>query len=229
MRLLLIEDEARLAAYLRKGLVEAGFVVDHAADGIDGLHLAMNGEYDVAVLDVMLPGRDGFTVLAEVRRAGRSLPVLMLSARNALDDRVRALEGGADDYLVKPFAFAELLARLHALLRRGPVREADRIEIGDLVIEVAARRVARTGRRIDLTAKEFALLLLLARRRGEVVSRAVIASQVWDINFDTDTNVIDVAVRRLRLKIDEGFEPKLVRTVRGMGYVLEPIAQESDR
>lgn len=221
MRLLLVEDDARLAAYLGKGLTEAGFVVDGAASGTDGLHLAATGDYDLVVLDLMLPGRDGFSVLAALRAQGASVPVLVLSARNALDDRVRALQGGADDYLVKPFAFAELLVRLQVLLRRGPVREADRIEIEDLVIDVPARRVTRAGRRLDLTAKEFALLHLLAKRRGEVVPRAVIASQVWDINFDTDTNVIDVAIRRLRLKVDDGHEPKLVRTVRGMGYMLD--------
>ena len=221
MRLLIVEDEKRTAEYLRKGFAESGFVVDIAHDGEDGLHLATTGEYDLVVLDVMLPRRDGWSVLGEMRKSGRATPVLMLTAKDAVEDRVRGLELGADDYLVKPFAFQELLARVRTVLRRGQARETDTLEVADLVIDLVRRRVTRAGQRVDLTAKEFALLSLLARRRGEVLSRALIASQVWDINFDTDTNVIDVAVRRLRAKIDDGFEPKLIQTLRGQGYMLD--------
>ena len=220
MRLLIIEDERRLADYLQAGLSEAGFVVDLAHDGVDGLHLAQTGEYDLVVLDVMLPKLDGWSVLAGLRRTHQT-PVLFLTARDDLDDRLRGLESGGDDYMVKPFAFAELVARIRTLLRRGPIREADVIRIADLEIDVPRRRVTRGGTRIDLTAREFTLLHLLARREGEVIARSVIASQVWDINFETDTNVVEVAIRRLRAKIDDPFEQKLVHTVRGMGYVLE--------
>lgn len=221
MRLLIVEDEKRTAEYLRKGFAESGFVVDIAHDGEDGLHLATTGEYDLVVLDVMLPRRDGWSVLGAMRKSGRATPVLMLTAKDSVEDRVRGLELGADDYLVKPFAFQELLARVRTVLRRGQARETDTLEVADLVIDLVRRRVTRAGQRVDLTAKEFALLSLLARRRGEVLSRALIASQVWDINFDTDTNVIDVAVRRLRAKIDDGFEPKLIQTLRGQGYMLD--------
>jgi two-component system copper resistance phosphate regulon response regulator CusR len=222
VKLLIVEDEPKTGEYLKQGLSEAGFVVDLARTGPDGLHLGLTEDYDLAILDVMLPGMDGWQVLKALRAAGRGLPVLFLTARDRVEDRVRGLELGADDYLVKPFAFAELLARVRSLLRRGqPQAAAAILRAADLELDPVRRRVYRSGQRIDLTAKEFALLELFLRRRGEVLPRALIASQVWDMNFDSDTNVIDVAVRRLRAKIDEGFEPKLIRTVRGMGYVLD--------
>lgn len=221
MRVLVVEDEAKTAAFLRKGLEENGFVVDVASRGDDGLHLARTVAYDVIVLDVMLPGLDGWAVVAAVRQESRPTPVLFLTAKDAVDDRVKGLELGADDYLVKPFAFSELLARVRTLLRRGKAREPEVLRAADLELDLLRRRVTRGGVRIDLTAKEFALLELLLRRQGEVLPRSLIASQVWDMNFDSDTNVIEVAVRRLRAKMDEPFEPKLIRTVRGMGYVLD--------
>ncbi|MCK9985324.1 MAG: two-component system, OmpR family, copper resistance phosphate regulon response regulator CusR [Azoarcus sp.] len=221
MKILIVEDESKTGDYLRQGLVEAGFVVDLARDGMDGLHLALTGDYDLVILDVMLPGLDGWSVLQTVRRAGREMPVLFLTARDQVEDRVRGLELGADDYLVKPFAFSELLARVRTLLRRGKSKEPDVLRAADLELDLLRRRVTRGGQRIDLTAKEFGLLELLLRRQGEVLPRSLIASQVWDMNFDSDTNVIEVAVRRLRAKVDDPFEPKLIRTVRGMGYVLE--------
>ncbi|MBS1190165.1 MAG: two component heavy metal response transcriptional regulator, winged helix family [Rhodocyclaceae bacterium] len=222
MKILVVEDEIKTGDYLKQGLSEAGFVVDRLRDGIDGLHYALSDAYDLAILDVMLPGMDGWQVLQAIRRAGKDMPVLFLTARDQVEDRVKGLELGADDYLVKPFAFAELLARVRTLLRRGgKSKEADTLRAADLELDLLRRRVTRAGRRIDLTAKEFALLELLLRRQGEVLPRSLIASQVWDMNFDSDTNVIEVAVRRLRAKVDEGFEPKLIRTVRGMGYVLE--------
>jgi two-component system, OmpR family, copper resistance phosphate regulon response regulator CusR len=220
MHLLVIEDEPKTVDYLKRGLEESGFVVDTARTGTDGLHLALTGEYDLVVLDVMLPGLNGWGVVQKLRER-KSTPVLFLSARDELDDRVHGLELGGDDYLVKPFAFVELLARIRTLLRRGPVREADQLAIGDLEIDVIRRRVRRGGTRVDLTPREFSLLHLLARRRGEVLSRAQIASHVWDMNFDSDTNVVDVAVRRLRAKVDDPFTVKLIHTVRGMGYVLD--------
>jgi two-component system, OmpR family, copper resistance phosphate regulon response regulator CusR len=221
MKILIVEDEQKTGDYLKQGLSEAGFVADLARDGVDGLHLALTDDYDLMVLDVMLPGLDGWQVVQGLRQKGKHLPVLFLTARDEVDDRVKGLEFGADDYLVKPFAFAELLARVRALLRRGRTNEPELLQIADLQLDLLRRRVTRAGKRIDLTAKEFALLELLLRRRGEVLPRSLIASQVWDMNFDSDTNVIEVAVRRLRAKIDDDFEPKLIRTVRGMGYVLE--------
>lgn len=221
MKILVIEDEPKTGEYLRQGLTEAGFVTNLARDGVDGLHLAQSEDHDLVVLDVMLPGLDGWRILREIRKAGKNIPVLFLTALDQIDDRVKGLESGADDYLTKPFAFSELLARVRTLLRRGRFREPDVLVIADLELDLLRRRVTRAGRRIDLTAKEFSLLELLLRRQGEVLPRSLIASQVWDMNFDSDTNVIEVAVRRLRAKVDDPFEPKLIRTVRGMGYVLE--------
>lgn len=220
MRILVVEDQPKSGEYLCKGLTESGFVVDLAPTGTDGLHLSINSDYDLIVLDVMLPGINGWDVLKQLRMH-KETPVLFLTARDAVEDRVKGLESGADDYLVKPFAFTELLARIRNLLRRGPVREAEMIRIADLEIDVLKRKVSRGGIRIELTAKEFALLYLLARKCGEVMARSLIASQVWDMNFDSDTNVVDVAIRRLRAKIDDAFPNKLVHTIRGMGYLVE--------
>ncbi|MFC5474149.1 heavy metal response regulator transcription factor [Paraherbaspirillum soli] len=220
MRILLVEDEPKAGEYLRKGLSESGYIVDWAQTGTDGLHCATSADYDLIVLDVMLPGMDGWKVISELRKT-HPTPVLFLTARDHVEDRIKGLELGADDYLVKPFAFAELVARIRTLLRRGPIRESELLRIADMEIDVMKRRVTRGGERIDLTAKEFALLHLLAKRQYEVLSRSLIASQVWDMNFDSDTNVVDVAVRRLRAKLDEPFPRKLIHTVRGMGYVLE--------
>ena len=221
MKVLIVEDEPKTGDYLKQGLSEAGFVADLVRDGVDGRHLALTDDYDLVVLDVMLPGLDGWQVLREIRQAGRHMPVLFLTARDQVEDRVKGLELGADDYLVKPFAFSELLARVRTLLRRGKSKEPELLQVANLDLDLLRRRVTRAGKRIDLTAKEFALLELLLRRQGEVLPRSLIASQVWDMNFDSDTNVIEVAMRRLRAKIDDDFEPKLIRTVRGMGYVLE--------
>ena len=213
MRLLIIEDEPRLAAYLHKGLREHGHVVDVARDGIDGRHLALEGDYDLVLLDVMLPGLDGFAVLKDLR-----------ARKNQVEDRVRGLRAGADDYLAKPFAFSELLARIDAVMRRGtpqPIEDQLLLRLADLEVDLSARRVHRAGERIELTAQEFTLLTLLMRRRGEAMSRTTLAEQVWDMNFDSNTNVVDVAIRRLRAKVDEPYGAKLIHTVRGMGYVME--------
>lgn len=221
MRILIIEDEKKTASFLRKGLSESGYVVDTSGDGNEGLLLALDINYDLIILDVMLPGQDGWAILMALRRAGKHMPVLFLTARDAVNDRVKGLELGADDYLIKPFAFSELLARVRLLFRRAPVRHSETLKIADLEIMPARQRATRSGKRLDLTSKEFALLSLLMRRSGEVLSRTLIAEQVWDINFDSDTNVIDVAIRRLRGKVDDPFEQKLIHTVRGVGYVLE--------
>ena len=222
MKLLVVEDETKIADYLRQGLTEAGFAVDLARNGLDGHHQAMSAPYDLIILDVMLPDVDGWRILQSLREAGKNVPVLFLTARDSVADRVKGLELGADDYLVKPFAFSELLARVRTLLRRSssPIN-ADRIQVANLALDLPRRRATRSGQRINLTGKEFALLELLVRHQGEVLPRSLIASQVWDMNFDSDTNVIDVAIRRLRAKMDDDIEPKLIHTVRGMGYKLD--------
>jgi len=220
MKILVVEDEPKAGDYLVKGLREAGYAAELARNGADGLALALERDHDLIVLDVMLPQMDGWSVLSKLRER-KHTPVLFLTARDDVADRVKGLELGADDYLVKPFAFAELLARIKTLMRRGPVREADVVRVADLEIDVLRRRVTRQAQRIELTAKEFALLHLLAKRQGEVLSRTQIASMVWDMNFDSDTNVVDVAIRRLRAKIDDPYPLKLIQTVRGIGYLVE--------
>jgi two-component system copper resistance phosphate regulon response regulator CusR len=221
MKILIVEDETKTGDYLKQGLSEAGFIVNVSRDGLDGLQLALAETYDLLILDVMLPGIDGWQLLQTLRKAGKDMPVIFLTARDEIGDRVKGLELGADDYLIKPFSFAELLARVRTLLRRGKTTETTILVAADLEMDLLKRKVTRAGERIDLTAKEFILLELLLRRQGEVLPRSLIASQVWDMNFDSDTNVIEVAMRRLRAKMDDGFTPKLIRTVRGMGYVLD--------
>ncbi len=226
MKILIIEDEPKTGSYLKIGLTQAGFTVHVAADGWDGLDQALNETYDLVVLDVMLPGLDGWEVIRRLRQENRILPVLFLTARDDVDDRVKGLELGADDYLVKPFAFPELLARIRTRLRRNQASPSlDKLSVSDLVIDLPSRRVTRAGIRIDLTNKEFSLLELLVRRAGEVLPRTLIASQVWDMNFSSDTNAVDVAVRRLRSKVDDNFVPKLIQTVRGVGYMLEVLSK----
>lgn len=222
MKLLVAEDEPKVGMYLQQGLTEAGFNVTRVLTGIDALQLALSEPFDLLILDVMMPGMDGWEVLRRLRTTDSAVPVLFLTARDGIDDRVKGLELGADDYLIKPFAFTELLARVRTLLRRGiSTPSITSLKIADLQVDLMKRRAIRNGTRIDLTAKEFALLELFMRRRGEVLSKALIASQVWDMNFDSDTNVIEVAIRRLRAKIDDDFEPKLIHTARGMGYMLD--------
>lgn len=221
MKLLFIEDEIKTGDFLKQGLTEAGFVVDLVRNGLDGQHAALTENYDLMILDVMLPDRNGWEIVTTIRHAGIQTPILFLTAKDLVADRVKGLELGADDYLIKPYAFSELLARVRSLLRRGFSREADILQVSDLELDLLRRRVHRGGIRVDLTAKEFNLLELLMRRKGEVLPRSLIASQVWDMNFDSDTNVIEVAIRRLRAKIDDPFQIKLIHTVRGMGYVLD--------
>ena len=222
MKLLVVEDEIKTGQYLKKGLYEAGLIVDLACTGMDGHHQAVTEKYDLIILDVMLPDIDGWHILKTLRSNGDLTPVLFLSAKDSTEDKVKGLELGADDYLAKPFVFAELLARVRTLLRRGiPNQELDTLTIANMTLDLKRRSAIREGQRINLTNKEFSLLELLLRRQGEVLPRSLIASQVWDMNFDSDTNVIDVAIRRLRSKIDSDFQPKLIHTVRGMGYVLE--------
>ena len=220
MKLLIVEDEPKTAEYLQKGLSEQGCAVDVAHNGVDGQHLALVHDYDVIVLDAMLPGIDGFTLLRTLR-AVKQTPVIMLTARDSIEDRVRGLHDGADDYLVKPFSFLELLARLQALQRRGRAQEPTQLKIANLQIDLIARKAWRGAERIDLSAKEFALLAVLARRQGEILSKTAIAELVWDMNFDSNTNVVEVAIKRLRAKVDNAFTPKLLHTIRGMGYVME--------
>ncbi len=221
MRLLIVEDELKTATFLKRGLTENGFVVDTAHNGEDGLHLVLTGTYDLVILDVGLPERSGWSVVTEIRQHGKGLPVLFLTARDTVTDRIKGLELGADDYLVKPFSFAELLVRVRTILRRGPLRNEDTLQIADLTIDLNRHRAFRSGTRLDLAPKEFSLLSLLARRAGEVLTRTVIADQLWDMNFDSGTNVVDVAIRRLRTKVDDPFPQKLIHTIRGVGYVLE--------
>lgn len=220
MRILVVEDEVKTADYLSKGLGESGYRVDVALNGLDGQHLVQEHEFDLIILDVMLPGLDGWQLLQIIRRKLQT-PVLFLTARDAVEDRVKGLELGADDYLVKPFSYAELLARVRTLLRRGPPREVEQFQVADLHLDLLRRKVTRNGERVALTNKEFSLLHLLLSREGEVLSRTLIASHVWQMNFDSDTNVVDVAIRRLRAKVDDPYQLKLIHTVRGMGYMLE--------
>lgn len=223
MRILIVEDETKTANYLKKGLVEHGFTVDVAQDGEDGLHLARSETYELIVLDVMLPKRSGWSIIEELRATGNDVPVIFLSARDAVHDRVHGLELGADDYLVKPFAFSELLARIRIILRRHPLQQNETMVMADLELDLIRHKARRGGISLDLTAKEFQLLALLLRRRGEVLTRTTISEQVWGINFDSDTNIVDVAIRRLRKKVDDPFQRRLIHTIRGVGYVLDEL------
>lgn len=227
MKLLVVEDEQKTGSYLRQGLMESGFIVDLTHNGLDGYHKAMTEDYDLIILDIMLPDISGWKILQSLREAGKDCQILLLTAMGSVEDKVKGLNLGADDYLVKPFSFAELLARIKSLLRRNsPQVNQHQFTIADLTMDLPKRTVYRSGKRIDLTNKEFLLLEYLIRHPGEVLPRSLIASQVWDMNFDSDTNVIDVAVRRLRNKVDANFEPKLIHTVRGMGYKLDVINEE---
>lgn len=222
MKILLIEDEKKTAAFLKKGLMENGFTVDIAENGEDGLHLARESEYDLIIIDVMLPVKDGWTVMSELRQSGKQTLTLFLTAKDTTADKVKGLDLGADAYLVKPFAFSELMAHIRSLLRRGPSRPSlDELKVADLQVDLVHRKVTRGTERLDLTPKEFSLLALLIRRQGEIISRTLISEQVWDMSFDSETNVVDVHIRRLRAKVDDPFPKKLIHTVRGMGYVLK--------
>ena len=221
MRVLVVEDEEKILSFLRKGLRESGYTVDAATNGTEGLQMALNREYDLIILDIMLPGIDGWKVMERLRDAKKEVPVLFLTARDTVQDRIKGLELGADDYLIKPFAFSELIARMRTILRRGPIKSSETVRIGDLELDFTAHRATRSGKRLDLTPKEFALLSLLARRSGEVMTRVRIAERIWDVDFQSETNVVDVHMRRLRAKVDDPFEKKLIHTVRGVGYVLE--------
>lgn len=221
MKILIIEDEKKTASFLKRGLTENGYTVDLAEDGEDGFHLAQNVEYDLLIVDVMLPKKDGWSIVSELRKSGNQTLALFLTAMDTTLDRVKGLDLGADAYLAKPFAFSELMAMIRSLLRRGPARLPETIRIADLEVDITHFKAFRGGNRLDLTHKELSLLSLLARRSGEIISRAHISEQVWDMNFDSDTNIIDVHIKRLRNKVDDPFEKKLIHTVRGMGYVLE--------
>ncbi|NUN47838.1 MAG: heavy metal response regulator transcription factor [Candidatus Brocadiae bacterium] len=220
MKLLVVEDEPKAAAALQKGLTEAGFEVDVAGDGEEGLTLARAAAYDLLILDVMLPKLDGFGVIEHLRKAGKDVPILVLTARDEVPDRVKGLELGADDYLVKPYSFAELMARVKTLLRRGPAARAGAIQIDDLEVDEATGKARRGGKDLELTSREFALLALLARHSGQVVTRSQISEKIWKVEYDGVSNVIDVHVRHLRAKVDDPYDRKLIRTVRGMGYAL---------
>ena len=221
MKILIIEDEPKTAAFVKRGFIEEGFVVDIATDGMDGLHLDTTGDYDVVVLDIMLPKRDGWWVLQEIRKHRQDRPVILLTALDAVSHRVRGLNSGADDYLVKPFAFSELLARVRNILRRAPARQPEMLRFADLEMNLLRHKTSRSGKQIDLAPQEYRLLEYLLRHPGEVLTRTRLAEQVWDMNFDGDSNVVDVAIRRLRRKVDDPYNRKLIHTLRGVGYVLE--------
>jgi heavy metal response regulator len=222
MRILLVEDDKTIASFISKGLKEAGFATDHAEDGVDGLHLALNEPYDAAIIDIMLPGLDGLSLIEELRRKKVNTPIIVLSAKRSVDDRIKGLQMGGDDYLTKPFSFSELLARVQALIRRSSsVPEPTGLEAGDLSMDIVTRRVTRGGKQIDLQPREFSLLEYLMRNRGRVLSKTMILEHVWDYNFDPQTNVVDVLVCRLRNKVDKEFENKMIQTIRGVGYVLK--------
>jgi two-component system copper resistance phosphate regulon response regulator CusR len=221
MRVLIIEDDKKTRDYLVKGLSENGFVADTAESGEDGLYLAETSTYDIIILDVMIPDKDGWTVTNELRKQGKEIPIIFLTARDSVRDRIKGLELGADDYLIKPFSFSELLARMRTILRRGPIRTPDVLTVADLVLDLPRHKVFRGGTEINLTSREFLLLSLLVRRRGEVLTRNFITEQVWDISFESDSNPVEVAIRRIRKKLDDPFDKKLIHTVRGVGYVLD--------